>query len=159
MGIILNSQQLDKISEQKKPGQTIVLTGGSFDILHAGHLEFLKRAGELGEELFILLESDEKIKKLKGNNRPVNSQIDRAAILSNLPMVSGVIALSGLKSDKDYEILVKTLQPDIIATSGSDQVFEWEKRLEKEGILKVIKVMDRSGNHSTTDLVKKLSNS
>jgi len=156
MGIILNSDDFNKLSKLKKPTQTLVLTGGSFDILHAGHIEFLNRAKDLGDLLVVLLESDDKIKKLKGNNRPVNSQTDRAAILSNLPMVSGVIMLSGLKTNKDYEILVKTLQPDIIATSGSDRVFEWEKRLEKEGVLSVVKVMNRYGDHSTTDLVNRM---
>ena len=157
MGIILDPNKLHQIFELKKAGKTIVLTGGSFDILHAGHIEFLRRAKDLGDELIVFLESDGKIKNIKGENRPVNSQSDRAAVLAHLPMVSYVLPLTTLKTDQDYEILVKRLEPDIIAVSGSDKVFEWEKRLEKEGLLRIVKVMERYGKYSTTNLVGQLS--
>lgn len=156
MGIILNSSDPIELSNLKKTGKTLVLAGGCFDILHAGHIEFLKKARELGDELIVLLEPDEKIKKLKGENRPVNTQKDRAIVLSHLPSVSYVLQLTNVQNDSDYEILVKMLKPDIIATSGSDYVFDWEKELEKQGLFKISRVMDRVPNKSTTQLVKDL---
>lgn len=154
MGTILNSNH----NITKNSDQTLVLVGGCFDIIHAGHIEFLKRAKDLGDILIVLVESDSKIKKLKGENRPANSQKDRSLILSNLPFVSYVYPLSDLKSNKDYEILVKSLKPDIIAVSGTDLVFDWEKKLENQGFLRIVKVMDRLPNKSTTELVEKIDN-
>ncbi len=156
VGIILDSQNNNQFSDLKKTNKTLVLVGGCFDILHAGHIEFLKRAKELGDILIVLLESDSKIKKLKGEKRPVNSQEDRSLILSNLPFVSYVYPLPDLKSNENYKILVKRLKPDIIAISGTDFVFDWEKKLEKEGFLKIVKVMDRIPNKSTTKLAENL---
>ena len=153
MGTIIDSQNLHKLRDRKKAGHKLILTGGSFDILHTGHIEFLRRAKDLGDELLVLLEPDEKIRKIKGENRPVNTQKDRAIILSNLPMVSYVHPLKNSGSNEDYEILVKTIQPDIIALTESDSVFEWEKALENQGILKIVKVMHRIPNHSTTQLI------
>lgn len=156
---IIKLDELLKISELKKAGKTIVLVGGSFDILHKGHIEFLKKAGAQADYLIVLLESDKKIKKIKGGNRPVNTQSDRAAVLSNLPFVSYVYPLPYMENDKDYEILVKMLQPDIIALSGSDKVYHWEEELAKSGNLKIVKVIDRIGRHSTTNLVQRLNKS
>lgn len=61
MGVILNTNKLEKISELKRNGKTLVLAGGCFDILHTGHIKFLKNAKKAGDILIILLESDKKI--------------------------------------------------------------------------------------------------
>lgn len=156
MGTILTPNNLQQISKLKKSGKTIVLTGGSFDILHAGHIEFLKQARSLGDILIVMLEPDEKIRKIKGENRPVNTQNDRAKVLSGLPAVSFVLNLTNLQRDSDYEILVKRLEPDIIATSGSDKVFDWEKNLAQLGKIRIVKVMERIGDYSTTKIIKQL---
>jgi rfaE bifunctional protein nucleotidyltransferase chain/domain len=98
-------------------GMVKVLVGGCFDLLHKGHISFLKKAKKAGDKLVVLLESDEKIKKLKGESRPVQIQEVRAKALSGLGFVDEIIKLPFMDSDKDYDELVKKIKPDIIAVT------------------------------------------
>src|SRR3990167_134264 len=107
-------QITNHLNNQRK---RIVLTGGCFDILHIGHISFLENAKKEGDVLFVLLESDESIKKLKGDNRPINNQEDRAKILESLKIVDYIIRLPYFENDKDYDKLISSLKPDIIATT------------------------------------------
>ena len=82
---ILSVNQAVKISKElKSQKKTIVIVGGIFDILHSGHIKFLKKSKEYGNYLFVLLEDDIKAKKEKGDKRPINSQKDRAKVLSTI---------------------------------------------------------------------------
>lgn len=98
----------------------VVLVGGCFDILHWGHISFLKKARKLGNYLVVALESDENIRKLKGPNRPIHNQRERKAMLESLRFVDKVIALPSMKSDADYKRLVRRVDPDIIAVTAGD---------------------------------------
>ena len=98
----------------------VVLVGGCFDILHYGHIYFLKKAKKLGDILIIALESDENTKKLKGPGRPIHTQRERKKMLESLRFVDKVIALPPMKSDSDYEKLVRKVNPDIIAVTAGD---------------------------------------
>ena len=77
--------------------KNIVLVGGCFDIVHLGHLIFLEKAKAKGDILIVLLESDENIRKNKGQNRPINNQEDRALFLSKLKMVDKLDILQSLQ--------------------------------------------------------------
>ena len=154
MGTILNSQELNKLSELKRAGRKVVLVGGCFDILHTGHIEFLKSAKKIGNILVVMLESDRKVSNLKGKNRPANSQKDRAAVLSNLPFVDYVIRLIYLPKDNDYEMLVKLLKPDIIAVTVGGHVFEWEKTYMNSIGGKIVEVIPRIDEYSTTEILR-----
>ena len=156
MGIILKTQELNKISDLKSAEQKLVLVGGCFDILHVGHIEFLKKAKKEGDILIVLLESDEKIKKLKGKTRPINTQKTRGKILSNLPFVDYIICLPNFKNNNDYETLVKQIEPDIIALTAGEPVFEWEKDYVNETGGKIVEVIDRIKEHSTTELTQRV---
>lgn len=94
-----------------------VLVGGCFDLLHKGHITFLKKAKEEGEKLIVLLESDEKIRKLKGKDRPIQTQKVRAEALKELGFVDEVINLPFMESEKEYDELIKKIKPDIIAVT------------------------------------------
>ncbi|HVT01287.1 MAG TPA: adenylyltransferase/cytidyltransferase family protein [Patescibacteria group bacterium] len=153
MGIILNLQELDKVKNHVN--QKLVLAGGCFDILHTGHIEFLKKAKERGDILVVILEGDQKIKELKGNNRPINTQEDRATILSNLSMVDYVIPLPYMENDQSYEALVKMIQPDIIALTAGAPIFEWEKRYVKAQNAKIVEVIKPIKDYSTTNIINK----
>ena len=98
----------------------VVLVGGCFDILHYGHISFLKKAKKLGNYLVVALESDENTKKLKGPGRPIHNQNQRKKMLESLRFVNKVIALPPMKSDSDYEKLVRKVNPDIIAITQGD---------------------------------------
>lgn len=138
-------------------GEKIVLAGGCFDILHPGHILFLKKAREEGDFLFILLESDEKVKKLKGAGRPINRQEDRAIVLSELRFVDGVIMLPKLPSDNDYDRLIAQLKPAVIAVTDSDpNLLKRERQAEMAG--GIIKSVTRRISHSTTKTLAQVSN-
>jgi len=98
----------------------VVLVGGCFDILHYGHISFLKKAKKLGNYLVVALESDENTMKLKGPSRPIHNQNQRKKMLESLRFVNKVIALPPMKSDSDYEKLVRKVNPDIIAITQGD---------------------------------------
>ena len=158
MGKILNIDQAVKISKKlRERGRTIVLAGGCFDILHIGHIDFLNEAKKRGDVLFVLLESDEIIRKIKGNNRPINTQVDRARILSALLSVDYVIILPQFTKDKEYDDIVTRIKPDIIATTEGDKYREHKERQAKLTGARVVDVVKNISNKSTTKLIKLLS--
>ena len=97
-----------------------VLVGGCFDVLHYGHIEFLKNAKKLGNVLIVALESDENVTKRKGPLRPIHTQHQRKEMLSALKVVDTIIELPLMKNDEDYNHLVKEIMPTIIAVTQGD---------------------------------------
>lgn len=95
--------------------RTVVFTNGCFDILHLGHIEYLAKAAELGDELVIGLNSDSSVKKIKGPHRPITDERSRAMILASLTFVTAVIIFD---EDTPYE-LISRLKPDILV-KGED---------------------------------------
>ena len=150
---ILTTHQLDMIPAGEK-----VLAGGCFDVLHPAHSTFLKNAKKKGNILIILLESDENIKKTKGNNRPLNRQITRAENLSKLGIVDIIILLEMPTSSEYYYNLVKSLRPDIIAVTSNDPLLDIKKDQARLVQGKVVEVMKRDNRYSTTRKKKKKSN-
>jgi D-beta-D-heptose 7-phosphate kinase/D-beta-D-heptose 1-phosphate adenosyltransferase len=94
-----------------------VFTNGCFDILHKGHVDYLKKSKEMGARLIVGLNSDASVKRLKGIDRPINSQEDRKAVLESLGCVDEVIIFD---EDTPYE-LIKKVKPDIITKGGDYQ--------------------------------------
>src|SRR5438552_12737795 len=90
----------------KKESKQIVLAGGCFDILHPGHIQFLQQAKTTGDVLFVLLESDKKITQLKGDQRPLHTQEERAAMLIALRFVDYVILLPYFSENIQYKQLL-----------------------------------------------------
>jgi rfaE bifunctional protein nucleotidyltransferase chain/domain len=144
------------IKSWKLSKKRIVLAGGCFDILHAGHVEFLKKAKKYGNKLLVLLESDKNIQKNKGSDRPINKQINRAKVLAELKPVNGVILLPEMKSDYDYDQIIKAIIPDVIAITEGDERIESKtkqaimvgaelkvvsRKVEKESSSRIIKYL------------------
>jgi len=102
---------------QRNHKTKVVLVGGCFDILHYGHIYFLKRAKKLGDMLVVALESDENTRKLKGLKRPIHSQSQRAEMLKSLKFVDKVICLPPVP---DYRQLIIKVKPQIIAVTYGD---------------------------------------
>ena len=98
----------------------IVLVGGCFDLLHYGHISFLKQAKSLGDYLVVALESDENVKRMKGNARPIHTQVQRKQMLETLSCVDEVIALPPMQGDRDYGNFVQKIKPTIIAITQGD---------------------------------------
>lgn len=154
---IVTVQQAIQISKQlHEENKNVVLAGGCFDILHIGHITFLEKAKAAGDSLFVFLEPDESIKKLKGENRPINNQEDRAKILAALEAVDYVILLTPNLRDADYDRMIIQIKPAIIATTQGDF---YKKHKERQAALinsKVVEVTDYIMDQSTSRLVKLL---
>jgi len=116
-----------------------VLVGGCFDLIHFGHLQFLKKAKASGNFLIVALEPNEFIKKNKREN-PIHNQKERAEVLSSLNIVDLVVSLSYFSSNKEYLDMVKAIGPKIIAVTEGDPQLENKKKQIEEigGQLKVV---------------------
>lgn len=150
MNKILSPKQAIEISkEQKALGKRIVVAGGCFDVLHAGHVLFLQKARQEGDILFVLLESDASVTKSKGKGRPINKQEDRAIVLSGLSSVGYVVNLELMTKDSEYDKLIVQLKPDIIAATLKDPNSVHKERQAKKIGGEVRYVTKRIGNFST----------
>lgn len=105
---------VQRVDMLKKRGIKMVFTNGCFDIIHAGHISYLKQAKALGDCLVIGLNSDASVKRLKGPERPVNNQYSRAVVLSCLSMVDYVTIFD---QDTPYN-LIAAIRPDVLAKGG-----------------------------------------
>lgn len=151
--IITLDEATKLVKRLKSQGKIIVLTGGCFDILHQGHLTFLQLAKEQGDILFVALESDEKVRRLKGDKRPINSQEQRAKTLAVLDLVDYIIVLPTLQTDEEYLHFTTMLSPNIIAiTQGDPKTAEKEKQAKAIGGQVVI-VTKQLHNYSTTQII------
>lgn len=147
-----------ELSEKfKRENKKIVVTGGCFDILHLGHIKLLQESKKQGDILFVLLENDKTVKKLKGEGRPINNQKDRAEILAALACVDYVVLLPEMKNDSEYDNLIIRLMPDIITTTKNDPQGIHNERQAKKVNAKVVYVTNRINNKSTTLLAKIIS--
>jgi cytidyltransferase-like protein len=148
---------IDKLTELKKTLQnkTVVLAGGCFDLLHEGHVEFLRSSKAVGDVLVVLLESDQSIREHKGDNRPYNTQQKRAEQLIAKTDTDIAITLPYPFLDIDYDSLVTKLKPAIIATTLADPYKYHKDRQASLVGATVLEVIKRLPEHSTTKLLKK----
>jgi rfaE bifunctional protein nucleotidyltransferase chain/domain len=132
-----------------------VLVGGCFDILHYGHISFLKQARAHGDRLVVMLESDESIRQLKGETRPIHTQNKRKEMLESLTFVDEVIPLPLLHGDEAYFTVVETVNPAIIAVTEGDPIIE-KKRRQAEKIHAELLIIPKIHTPSTSQLAKLL---
>jgi D-glycero-beta-D-manno-heptose 1-phosphate adenylyltransferase len=139
-----------EINKNKK----VVFTNGCFDIIHAGHVEYLNEAKSLGDVLFIGLNSDLSVKRLKGEERPINSESERKFLLENLKAVDFVEVFS---EDTPYN-LIKEVKPNLLVKGG-----DWKEEqiigsdIVKAGGGKVLSLKFKDG-FSTTNIIEKIRN-
>lgn len=152
MAKIVDLQGLETFLRKERKGR-IVLAGGCFDILHIGHVRFLSEAKKMGDSLVVLLENDEKAKKLKGKNRPIFTQEIRAEMLSALICVDWVVTLPMMENDSEYMNLVMKIKPDIIAVTENDPRIEKKKR-QAETVRGELRVIPLVKTLSTSALAK-----
>lgn len=158
MAEIVSINIIGNLSDKfKKQGKTVVLAGGCFDLLHPGHVIFLEKAKKAGDVLIVLLESDEKIKAIKGMKRPVLTQAERARALSVLVPVDYIIKLPYLKDDSEYDELVAKIMPDIIATTSNNENVHHFRRTAKLTGAKLKFVTKLIGGHSTSFLIDSIA--
>ena len=126
---------------------TTVIVNGTFDILHPGHIAMLNTARSLGDYLIVCIDTDRRVKELKGNKRPINDQNFRKAMLSNIKAVD-IVEL--FDSQEDLIRLINRYKPDIMV-KGSD----WKgKSVVAEQYVKEIFWYDRINEYSSTKIIQ-----
>jgi D-beta-D-heptose 7-phosphate kinase/D-beta-D-heptose 1-phosphate adenosyltransferase len=143
---IKTKEQLKSLLESLK-NKNIVFTNGCFDILHVGHVKYLEVAKSFGDILIVGLNSDESVKRLKGESRPINKAEDRAYVLSSLEAVSFVVAF---EEDTPYE-LISYLKPDILVKGGDYK----DKVVVGSDLVKEVRLVDFVEGKSTTNIIQK----
>lgn len=149
--IYKNSDELaEKLEELKSQDKKIVFTNGCFDILHAGHVDYLAKAKELGDLLVVGLNSDISTRSIKGEKRPIVPQNERAFILANLKCVDFVTYFD---EDTPYELISKLI-PDILVKGAdwSPENIVGKDVVEKNGGM--IKTIEFVNFQSTTNIIK-----
>ncbi|RLC56853.1 MAG: D-glycero-beta-D-manno-heptose 1-phosphate adenylyltransferase [Candidatus Cloacimonadota bacterium] len=139
---VLNDKSLhQQLAIWRFLNKKIVFTNGCFDILHLGHIDYLSKAKDLGNILLIGLNTDDSVKRLKGDNRPIIKEQERAIFLASLLFVDGVILFD---EDTPYN-LIKGVEPDILV-KGSDY--------KKEEIVGADIIQETGGEIITIDFLK-----
>lgn len=152
MGKVLSLKGLRaEIKGLRSNGKKVVFTNGCFDILHAGHVRYLKKAASLGDVLVVGMNSDKSVRRIKGKGRPVVGEKDRAEVLSALVSVDYVVVF---KEETPIK-LIEAIRPDLLVKGadwksgeivGEDMVKEYGGRVRRVTLAK---------GRSTTDILKK----
>ena len=132
----------------------LVFTNGCFDLLHKGHLDLLSNAAGFGDKLFVGLNSDISVKKLKGDSRPIQNERIRAQKLLELKYVNHVIIFEDLTPQK----LIHAMSPDVLVKGGDYKKSEivGAKHVISSG--GVVKIVPLTPGFSTTSIIEKSSN-
>jgi len=136
-------------------GRKIVFTNGCFDILHHGHIDLLAKAADEGDILVVGLNTDSSVKKLKGAERPINNERDRALLLASLLCVDAVC----LFEEETPLNLIKTLQPDVLAKGGDytkEQIVGATEVEAKGGKVVIVPFVSGYSTTETLQQIKKL---
>ena len=132
--------------------EKIVFTNGCFDILHRGHVEYLAKAASLGDLLFVGINSDQSVRKLKGNDRPIQDEYSRALMTASLRFVTAVMLFD---EDTPYQ-LIKRVQPDVLVKGGDYQ----EKDIVGADIVRnkggEVETVDFTDGYSSSKIIEKI---
>jgi D-beta-D-heptose 7-phosphate kinase/D-beta-D-heptose 1-phosphate adenosyltransferase len=127
-----------------------IVVNGTFDVLHRGHIEMLEYAKSLGDHLLVCIDTDTRVKELKGADRPINNQTDRAFMLQSLKCVDKVWLFD---STEELEFILTNYRPDIMV-KGSDYR---DKPIVGAHLCKDIKFYELVKNYSTTKLIQRIT--
>ena len=140
------------IDNWKEIGFNVVFTNGCFDILHAGHIQYLQEAREMGDKLIIGLNADSSVQKLKGKNRPINSFEHRAVLLTSLRYIDLVI-----KFEEETPLkLISLIKPDVLVKGGDykiEEIVGAEEVKMNGGEVKVLRLVE---GLSTSRIIEEL---
>ncbi len=137
-------------TQLKKEGKTVVFTNGCFDILHAGHVDYLAKARACGDVLILGLNSDVSVRLIKGEKRPIVPEEERAFLLSQLRVVDYVV----LFNEPTPAELIDALIPDVLIKGGDwaiDKIVGRETVEANGGVVKTIQFVNQQ---STTNIIK-----
>lgn len=138
------------MAQWRASGDSIVLANGCFDLLHVGHVRYLRAAKALGERLIVAINSDESVRKLKGEGRPLTPEEERAELLAALANVDAVVIFA----EPDVRALIREIRPDIQA-KGTDYTAETVP--ERDVVVECggrVEIVGDAKNHSVTEIVR-----
>ena len=142
----------DRVAGWRQSGERIVLANGCFDLLHVGHIRYLRGAKALGGKLVVAMNSDESVSRLKGAGRPLMPAVERAEIVAALTDVDAVV----LFNEPDVRDLIRVIRPDVQA-KGTD--YTRESVPERDEVLAYggrVEIVGDPKDHSTTDFLERL---
>ena len=145
---------LERIADDRRNGKKAVFTNGCFDILHAGHISYLKRARELGDFLVVGVNSDASVRRLKGESRPINSLADRCLVLSALEFVDYVVPFEEDTPNR----LIKAVLPDVLVKGGDYNIEEIVGKDIVEANGGIVTTVSFVPGKSTTGIVDRVVN-
>jgi len=140
------------ISMAKSTDKKVVFTNGCFDIIHGGHIEFLQKAKSLGDILVVGLNTDQSVRKLKGENRPIKNEKERANILSALKYIDYITLFDETTPEK----LIREIRPDILVKGNDYKIDEVVGREIVEGYGARVELIPIVEGHSTTQTLEKI---
>jgi D-beta-D-heptose 7-phosphate kinase/D-beta-D-heptose 1-phosphate adenosyltransferase len=151
-GLVTEDELAAMVGEAKTHGETVVMTNGCFDFLHAGHVAYLEEAKSLGDRLIVAVNDDDSVRRLKGDGRPVNALQDRMAVLAGLAAVDWVVPFS---EDTPARLIQKML-PDVLVKGGDyqPQDIAGAKDILKNG--GEVRVLAFREGHSSSNIIEKL---
>jgi rfaE bifunctional protein nucleotidyltransferase chain/domain len=139
-----------RVEQWRRAGERIILANGNFDLLHVGHVRYLRGAKKLGGRLVVAINSDESVRALKGEGRPVMPAEERAEIIAALADVDAVVIFSEL----DVRALIREIHPDIQA-KGTD--YTEESVPERDAVAEYggrVAIVGDPKNHSTSEIIR-----
>jgi D-beta-D-heptose 7-phosphate kinase/D-beta-D-heptose 1-phosphate adenosyltransferase len=141
-----------RVEQDRAAGRRIVVTNGCFDVLHRGHTSYLAQAARLGDVLVVAINSDDSVRRLKGPDRPINSEADRASVLAALSCVDYVTVF-----DSDTPIpLLERLRPDIYTKGGDYTPDMLAEAAVVRGYGGEVQIMEYVSSHSTSAVVQRI---
>lgn len=154
-GVIQDQQLKNLMRQEHQKNKKFVMTNGCFDILHIGHIHYLEQAKQLGDYLIVAVNDDDSVKRLKGNNRPINNLENRMSVLAGLQAVDWVIPFS----EDTPELLIGELLPDILVKGGDwkpEQIAGSDYVLQNGGEVKILDFLEGNSTTSTIDKIQDL---
>jgi D-beta-D-heptose 7-phosphate kinase/D-beta-D-heptose 1-phosphate adenosyltransferase len=153
MKALLTLEEFLEIRKQlRAEGKKLVFTNGVFDIIHRGHIDYLNRAKALGDYLVVALNSDDSVRRLKGEGRPINKLEDRAFVIANLKAVDFVVSFN---EDTPFEI-ISAIIPDVLVKGGDWSIENIVGRDVVEANGGKVYSLPYVENYSTTNIINKM---
>lgn len=153
--IVSLDQLLPVVEKIKGQNKTIVFTNGCFDIIHRGHIEYLAKASDYGDVFIIGLNTDNSVRKLKGENRPVNNEEARAIVLASMQFVTHIVLFD---EETPYN-LIQAIKPNVLIKGGDykpENIVGYDIVMKSGGEIVTIPFVE---GFSTTSLIHKISTS
>jgi rfaE bifunctional protein nucleotidyltransferase chain/domain len=149
--VLSRSELRSRVAQWRSAGERITLANGCFDLLHVGHIRYLHAAKELGGKLAVAVNSDESVRKLKGEGRPIMPAQERAEILAALADVDAVVIFP----ENDVRAIIREIKPDFHA-KGTDYTAESvPEREEVEACGGRVMIVGDPKNHSASEIIQK----